>query len=133
MNVVAYIAIVLFVAVIVAMIIARKSIKELIAFLKMDNNEKEQAIEKMKKYAYQRSALRGRKVSGNFSWVLFFFGLSAICGLVGLDYSCGYSAFWGAMILSEAIDEQVKLFIANYGNPNELDGEAYVFEFRAAA
>lgn len=131
MSAIALVFSVLFIATLIAAFLARNSLKELVQFLNMDNNEKEVAIKKMQDRNQYRSSIRDRKVSGEFNWVLFFFGLSAFCGLIGLGYTCGYSAFWGALVLANAIEEQVRIFIANYGNPNVVEGT--VFEFRAAA
>ena len=131
MTVLVYIGIVFAIAILISTFLARNSIKELIKFLKMDRHEKDVAIAAAKDRL--TGSMKEKKFANEIPFVVFFFALSAACAVIGLDYTCGYCAFWGAMILAEGINSQIRLFIANYRSPNEVSGDGIIFEVPQAA
>jgi hypothetical protein len=130
MSIFAIIAAIVIVAILIASFIARKAIGELIKFKKMSRDEQEAAIEKAKDENRYWSG-RHDKVSPELIFGCVFLALSCLCAWCGLYYTCGYTLFWGAMILSEGITNQVRLFIMNHANPNVVEG-ATIYEFRTA-
>jgi hypothetical protein len=130
MNPITLIVVVLLSAIIIASLYNVKQLAALVKFLRMDRNEQEQTIEKVRddnRYWSQRND----KVSMELIFAGVFLSLSALCAYVGLWYTCGYTFFHGTMMLSQGMRNQIRLFIMHYKNPNVVD-VGNVYEFRAA-
>lgn len=130
MSTPALIALILISALVIALFFARKSVAELIAFVKMDRNAKEAAIEKAQKDG-RYWAQRNDKISVELIFAGVFLALSCLCAWCGLYYTCGYTLFHGTVMLTEGIRNQIRLFIMNHKNPNVVES-ATIYEFRTA-
>ncbi|BDD79664.1 hypothetical protein [Burkholderia phage FLC9] len=130
MSTPALIATILIAALVIALFVARKSVNEFITFKKMDAKEQAEAIAKAQRDNRYWSG-RHSKISFELIFAGVFLSLACLCAWCGLYYTCGYTFFHGTIMLSEAIRNQVRLFIMNHEDPTVVES-AQIFEFRTA-